>query len=88
MSHLSNRKQVCKVEKSMSNSENMTAVVPQGSNLVLFLFLLYTSDLPNCLDCSVSALFADDTDFTTSGTTVNEIQDNSELDLKKFKHSF
>ena len=68
---------------SISNSENITTGVPQGSNFGPLFFLLYINDLPRCLDSSVPALFADDTNLTISGSTATEIQDNLEIELNK-----
>ena len=45
------------------------------------LFLLYINDLPNWLDTSVRALFADDTNLTVSGATPHDIEMKLEKDL-------
>ena len=55
----------------------------QESYIGPLLFLLYINDLPNCLDSSVPALFADDTYLTTSGSPASEIQGNLEIELNK-----
>lgn len=80
-SYLSNRRQVCKIGSSVSESKLITTGVPQGSNLGPLLFLLYINDLPNCLESSAPALFADDTNLSVSGTTTSEIEDKLEMDL-------
>ena len=47
------------------------------------LFLIYVNDLPNCLSFSNASLFADDTNLTTSGISVEVVQSRLNEDMEK-----
>ena len=60
--YLTNRKQVIKIDNSISHEENVTFGVPQGSVLGPTLFLIYINDLCNLLlENGQIITFADDT---------------------------
>ena len=48
-SYLYQRKQVCKINNTVSSETDICCGVPQGSNRGPLLFLVYINDLPNCL---------------------------------------
>ena len=52
---------------------NEPARLPTGSIIGPLLFLIYVSDLPNCLNISCARMFADDTNITVRGCTLAEL---------------
>ncbi len=64
-SYLTNRNQKCQIKNSFSTERLIKCGVPQGSILGPLFFLLYTNDLPQCLNKTKPRLFADDTNSIT-----------------------
>ena len=82
-SYLSNRKQCCSVNGRVSDYEDITCGVPQGSILDPLLFIIYMNDLPKFVKDSNISMYADDTGLSSKISNALEI--NSELlpDLMK-----
>ena len=84
-SYLGNRRQCCRVNGIISNFENITCVVPQGSCLGPLLFLLYINDLPCALNCSKVTMYADDTSLAYSAKDVKDITSTMNAELENLK---
>lgn len=84
-SYLEDRRQLCQINGKNSGVGKIRCGVPQGSILGPLFFLLYINDLTNCLSCTTSRLFADDTSLTASGKTLNEVEEGVNHDLDKVR---
>ena len=80
-SYLSNRMQTCIVQGTNSHLNKTTCGIPQGSNLGPLFFTLYINDLPNCLKQTQASMFADDTNISTFGSSLPEIENKINNDL-------
>jgi retron-type reverse transcriptase len=80
-SYLQDRKQKCYVNDVLSGERTINCGVPQGSILGPLLFLIYINDLPQCLKHSTARMYADDTNITTTGTSIREIVTHANDDL-------
>ena len=72
-SYLANRKQyVVHNNKTPDNPDNLdiTCGVPQWSVLGPLLFIVYTNDLPDCIEGAETILFADDTTIYQSSDNI------------------
>ena len=65
----------------MSEPQNITCGIPQGSNLGPLLFLIYFNDLPNCLETTRAALFANDTNISCRGDSSADVEQLLNIDL-------
>jgi hypothetical protein len=72
-SYLSGRKQFVEYNGTSSAEQEISCGVPQGSVLGPLLFILYTNDLPACLNYASGILFADDTTIYYSHKNLEQI---------------
>jgi len=81
-SYLSERKQYVAIDECVSDTVYVSCGVPQGSILGPLLFIIYTNDIPRCLQYSHPILFADDTTIYLTRKNVTELYQiiNNELD--------
>ena len=80
-SHLYNRSQKCQINGVVSSAKNINCGVPAGSILGPLSFLLYINDLSQCLSKTKARLFADDTNITASGESINQLEAAINSDL-------
>ena len=82
ISYLRNRKQYVTYMGSNSDTRKVECGVPQGSVLGPLLFIIYTNDLPNCLNITKAILFADDTTVYMTSNNMKHLYTivNHELD--------
>ena len=84
-SFLTDRKQKCQLGDVITSESSVTCGIPQGSILGPLLFLLYINDLPDCLRQVSPRLFADDTNLTVAGETIEEVELAMNNDLLRIK---
>ncbi len=82
-SFLTNRKQYVRIGKSDSEMLTMTCGVPQGSTLGPLLFLIYINDMPSCSNKLRFRIFADDTNVFYSNTSIDEVENVMNMEIKK-----
>ena len=82
-SYLYQRKQFVHYMGNDSHVETIKCGVPQGSVLGPLLFIIYTNDLPGCLNLTKSILFADDTTIYLSSNNISYLYTTMNGELLK-----
>jgi hypothetical protein len=82
LSYLSNRKQMVRLNQTISLPLNITCGVPQGSILGPLLFLIYINDMHRSIKYSIVHHFADDTNLLYSHKNPKVLRKHMNEDLK------
>lgn len=80
-SYLSNRKQVVRVGRTISDTHDVICGIPQGSILGPLLFLVYVNDIHQAGLQGHITLYADDTSLFYFGNKMNELAEKAQRDL-------
>ena len=81
-SYLSGRTQVCTINGILSDAQQLSCGIPQGTILGPLLFLIYINDLPACVTYSSTRMYADDTNLNLLGCNITEINPMLEKDIQ------
>ena len=65
----------------LSEEREIICGIPQGSILGPFLLIIYINDLPNGLQRPTPRLFADDTNLTAVGETIDDVKERASIDM-------
>ena len=79
---------LCTTWENDSHVETIKCGVPQGSVLGPLLFIIYTNDLPGCLNLTKSILFADDTTIYLSSNNISYLYTTMNGELLKLTDWF
>ena len=85
ISYLENCERLCKIDFISSDVKRMICGVPHGSCLGPLLFLIYIYDLPFSLEKSHLSMYADDTAISHSSNSIDDLQNDLNLDLLKLQ---
>ena len=85
-SFLQGRKQLCSVNSTSSNINDIRCGVPQGSSLGALLFLISINDLLLCLSQGTFAMYADDTAIPQSFKCLSALQGDLNSDLANLQN--
>ena len=86
--YLENRQQIVFYNGTKSDTSNITCGVPQGSVLGPLLFILYINDIYAVSDNLDFTLFADDTSILNTNKNLNDLQAETNEELKKLNDWF
>ena len=84
-SYISNREQHVIIKDTISMKGNLKAGVPQGSNLVPLLFLIFINDIANDM-LGLCRLFADYTSVSEKSLEINHLRSMVNIDLNNITH--